>query len=200
MLIVFEGIDGSGKNTQIRKLLSFLRQQGIRFKLHKYPTKNAKEVFAHLEGKKELTVEMLTQIFAEDILCEQDRLRDEMLGGFVVVCDRYLHSTVAYQGVKIGYAKVKRMVAKQGALVPDIVLLLDIEAREGARRKAGHKKPDRFEKDVKFLAAVRRNYLREAKENFLAYRFVVLDGSKKPGDVFSEMLMAVEPLLTKKMR
>jgi len=198
MLIVFEGIDGSGKNTQIAKLLAFFRQNSIRYRLHKYPTKKAKAVFAHLSGRREVRAEKLAEVFAEDIIGEQMRLEGEMRKGFVVVCDRYLHSTLAYQGAKIGYGKVRGMLGQKRALVPDLVLLLDIDAKEGARRKAIHKKPDRFEKDVRLLAKVRANYLKEAKESFLAYRFSVLDGSKNPDETFSDVLMCVEPLITKK--
>ena len=200
MLVVFEGIDGAGKNTQIAKLLRFFRQNKIRCRLHKYPTKKAKRVFAHLSGKKDVRAEELAEAFADDIMKEQSKLKMEMKNGFVVVCDRYLHSTLAYQGAKIGYGKVKGMLGQKRALVPDLVLLLDIDAEEGARRKAGHKKPDRFEKDVKFLGKVRKNYLREAAESFLCYRFALVDAARQSDEVFSEVVMYVEPLLTRKMR
>ena len=200
MLIVFEGFDGSGKDTQIRKLLVFFRQSSIRYKLHKYPTKKAKEVFAHLKGRKEVHAGALAAAFADDIMRQQGMLRRELASGYVVICDRYLHSTLAYQGARIGYAKARALVGKRRALSPDLVLLLDIGAKEGARRKAGHKKPDRFEKDVGYLGAVRKNYLREAKEGFLSYRFVTVDAAKPEDEVFSEVIMNVEPLLTKKMK
>jgi len=64
----------------------------------------------------------------------------------------------------------------------------------------GQKKPDRFEKDVKYLGEVRKNYLREAKENFLAYKFAVIDASVAVDEIFSEVIMHIEPLITKKMR
>ena len=200
MLIVFEGIDGSGKDTQIRKLLAFFRQNKIRYKLHKYPTRKAKAVFEHLEGKEELHAGKLAEAFAEDIMEEQARLKEELSSGVAVICDRYLHSTLAYQGAKIGYGKVRKMLEGRRAMPPDLVLILDIGAQEGARRKAIHKKPDRFEKDVEYLAAVRKNYLREAKEGFLCYRLAVVDAAKPEDEVFSEVIMHIEPLLTKKMR
>lgn len=200
MLIVFEGIDGSGKNTQIGKLLQFFRQNKICCRLHKYPTKKAKAVFAHLKGKKDVRAEKLADVFADDIMMEQAKLKRELSSGFVVICDRYLHSTLAYQGAKIGYGKVRGMLEPKHALSPDLVLLLDIDAEEGAKRKACHKKPDRFEKDVKYLGEVRKNYLREAKESFLCYRFAVVDGSRPSEEVFSEVVMYVEPLLTRKMK
>ncbi len=200
MLIVFEGIDGSGKDTQVKKLLSFLRQNAVGYKLHKYPTKKAKDAFAHLEGKKEVPSLELAGIFADDILAEKGKLERESAGGFAVICDRYLQSTLAYQGANADYGKVKALVESKGALVPDIVFLLDIDAKIGAERKYRQKKPDKFESDVAFLAKVRQNYLKMAREHFLSYKYVLVDASRSPDEIFTEIVTQVEPMLTGKMK
>jgi dTMP kinase len=217
MLIVFEGIDGSGKNTQVKKLLSFLKQNSVKYKLHKYPTKKANDAFAHLEGKKEVPALQLAGIFADDIIAEKAKIESESADGYVVICDRYLQSTLAYQGAiessggstaraqlgqgaKADYAAVKSLIEAKDALVPDIVFLLDIPAAEGAKRKAGQKKPDKFESDVAFLAKVRQNYLLMEKEHFLSYKYVVVDASRSPEEIFTEIVTQIEPLLTGKMK
>jgi dTMP kinase len=200
MLAVFEGIDGSGKNTQIQKLLSFFRQEKIRYRLHKYPTRKAKDVFAHLSGKKSLPPEELAEVFASDILSEQSKIRREIASGFVVICDRYLHSTLAYQGTKARYGKLREALASRGVVVPDIVFILDIEPQAAAERKRAQKNPDLFERNTGFLAEVRRNYLRMAQDNFLSYKYVIVDASMAPDDIFAQIAAQVEPLLTKKMR
>jgi len=199
MLFVFEGIDGSGKNTQIRRLVSFFRQQGTKYRLHKYPTRKAREAFAHLSCKKEVPAGKLAGVFASDILAEQGKIRREIASGFVVICDRYLHSTLAYQGAKMGYGKLKALLLSKGALVPEIVFLLDLDPKAAARRKKAQKKPDRFERDCAFLARVRANYLRMAQENFLAYKFAVISASGEPDGIFTQIITQVEPILTKKM-
>jgi dTMP kinase len=199
MLIVFEGIDGSGKGGQIGSLLAFFRQNGIKHKLHKYPTRRALEVFAHLKGEQDVAPERLADIFAEDIVGERKKIEREIESGFVVVCDRYLHSTLAYQGVEMGFAVLRRKLSGIDALVPDIVILLDVPARISGERKRQQKKPDRFEKDLAFLEKVRGNYLREAKEGFLAYKYAVVDASRAKGEVFSEVVLHVEPLVVKRM-
>ncbi|MCX8194516.1 MAG: dTMP kinase [Candidatus Micrarchaeota archaeon] len=198
MLIVFEGIDGSGKNTQVKKLVSFLRRSKIRHRLYKFPSRKAREVFAHLSGKRTVSDEELARAFAKDILRESRKISKEVEGGLVVICDRYLQSTLAYQGVGLGYLRLKKELEGYGAPVPDVVFILDIDPMLGAKRKSLQKKPDRFESDIGFLKKVRENYLRMARENFLACRYVVLKGEKQPQEIFAEVLLQVEPILTKK--
>ena len=200
MLIVFEGIDGSGKGGQIRRLLAFFSQNKIRYKLHKYPTKKAKEAFAHLKGEKDVAPEKLADVFADDIDAERRRIEREISDGFVVICDRYLHSTLAYQGVSLGFAQLLRRLSGIDALVPDIVILLDVPARLSGERKRQQKTPDRFEKDIAFLEKVRANYLREAREGFLAYKYAVVDASRGKDEVFSDVVLHVEPLVVKRMK
>jgi dTMP kinase len=199
MLIVFEGIDGAGKGAQIRRLLAFFRQNGIRYRLHKYPTRKAKEAFAHLKGKAFVAPSRLADVFAEDIVSERRKIEREIEDGMVVVCDRYLHSTLAYQGVKLGFAPLAKRLAGIGAPCPDIVILMDIAARKSGERKRAQKTPDRFEKDLKFLEQVRKNYLREAREGFFAYKYAVVDASPEKDEVFSQVVLHVEPLVVKRM-
>jgi len=199
MLIVFEGIDGSGKGGQIRRLLAFFRQNGIKHKLHKYPTRKALEAFSHLKGESDVAPGRLADIFADDIAAERRKIEQEIADGFVVVCDRYLHSTLAYQGVELGFAPLQRRLLGIDALVPDIVILLDVPAKLSGERKRLQKIPDRFEKDVAFLEKVRGNYLCEAQEGFLAYKYAVVDASRAKDEVFSDVVLHVEPLVVKRM-
>lgn len=199
MLIVFEGIDGAGKETQIARLLSFLRQHKVKFKLHKYPTSGAREALAHLAGRTTLPPMQLAGVFADDIMEEKGKVEGEISSGFAVICDRYFHSTLAYQGVGAGYGEVKAQLEKCGAIVPDIVVLLDIDATAGVRRKGAQKHPDRHEGDPEFLDKVRENYLRMEKEHFLAYKYALVDAGRPADEVFSEVITQVEPLLTKKI-
>jgi len=198
MLVVFEGIDGSGKGVQVKLLLSYFKQHDIRYKLHKFPTKRAKDALLHLEGKKEIAPLELAGIFADDILAEKEKMRRWLSDGFAVVCDRYLHSTLAYQGAKADYWAVKALVEKKGALTPDVVFLLDIEATRAAERKYAQKKPDKFESDVAYLSKVRKNYIRMEHEHFLAYKYVVVDAERKPDGIFTEIITNVEPMVGKK--
>ncbi len=199
MLIVFEGIDGSGKNTQIKKVLEFLQQHRIKAKLHKYPTKKAKDGFAHLSGKKTVSPLRLANVFAKDIENDSKKICDEIKDGFVVICDRYLHSTLAYQGASAGYSKIKKELAKTKIPVPDLVILLDIDPLASVKRKRKQKKPDRFERNAEFLAKVRENYLRESNESFLSQKYAVIDASRQEAEVFSRVIVQIEPVLIKRL-
>ncbi|MCX8197754.1 MAG: dTMP kinase [Candidatus Micrarchaeota archaeon] len=198
MLIVFEGIDGSGKGIQVGMLSRFFRQSRIGHKVHKYPTRKAKEALQHLYGEKEVPACRLAEIFAQDMLKEQSKIMQEIRQGLVVVCDRYFHSTLAYQGASAGYGKVKKMLLESRAVVPELVLVMDIAAKEGAARKRSQKSPDRHERDVAFLEKVRKNYLRMAREGFLSYKYAVIDASKPKDEVFSHVLAQVEPIVARK--
>lgn len=199
MLIVFEGIDGSGKGAQVKKLIVFLRQHKAGFRLHKYPTKKAEAAHSHLAGKREIGAMELAGIFADDIAAEQGKISGEIAAGLVVICDRYLHSTLAYQGVGAGYGKLKAALMGRQFAVPDLVILLDVDAKGACARKMGQKEPDRHERDVAFLASVRGNYLRMAREGFLSYKYAVVDAARRPDEVFTDVITQVEPLAIKKM-
>jgi dTMP kinase len=159
----------------------------------------AKEAFAHLSGKKDIPAARLASIFARDIMSEQGKLEKEAGSGLVAICDRYLQSTLAYQGAGGGYASLQKKLLSLKAIVPDIVLLLDIDPRLSAARKKRQKLPDRHERSISFLSAVRKNYLRMARQNFLSFKYVVLDASQPKEAVAAQVAAHVEPLLTKKM-
>src|SRR5208283_3972705 len=117
---------------------------------------------------------------------EKRKFGKEIDDGSVVICDRYVHSTLAYQGVGAGFAKIRAMIEKKGPVVPDLVILLDVSSVLSVKRKSAQKKLDRFEKDSPFLAKVRKNYLQMAKKSFCAYKYAVVDASKPADEVFTD--------------
>ncbi|MEM4554334.1 MAG: dTMP kinase [Candidatus Anstonellaceae archaeon] len=197
MLLAFEGIDGSGKGEQIRLLASYLRQKKIRYRIHKYPTKKAKQAFLHLRRKADIPSDQLADIFIHDIMGGQGKIKKELKAGFVVICDRYLHSTLAYQGVGMGYLRLKEKILGLSAQTPDLVFILDIDPAVGRSRKVVQKALDRHENDVKFLSLVRKNYMRMVQDGFLSYCFAVLDASKPKDEVFASVLAHLEPIITR---
>ena len=158
--ITFEGGEGSGKSTQIRRLAERLRETGHSVVLTREPggTELAEQIRAFiLSGAAEpLGPEAETMLFAAARADHVDRLiRPALERGDWVLCDRFIDSTRAYQGsdgVDAGLLDSLEKIAI-GGLRPDLTLVLDLPVEIGleraARRRSGEEgPPDRFEKET----------------------------------------------------
>jgi len=178
MLIVVDGIDGSGKETQIRLLAKFLRSKGKRVAMHKYPTAQARSLHEHLNNQRNVGARALFMLFAADIMVEQEKVEKELRQGKVVLLDRYVTSTLAYQGEKLPLEQGSRIVEVSGFLKPDLIILLDLPPKLSAQRKMRQKKLDRFESNTAFLSRVRGRYLKLMRRKFLTSRWKKIDASR----------------------
>lgn len=172
--ITFEGIDGSGKSTQLRLLATDLRAQQQRYPeiiVTREPggTPLGKRLRSAL-----LDVETIVDPLAELLLYAADRaqhvrtlIRPALDSGRVVLSDRYADATVAYQGAGRGFPRelIERVVAiATEGLRPDLTLLFDISSEEGlarrSRRMRGGAATDRLDAEsTEFHARVRAAYL-----------------------------------------
>lgn len=171
IFITFEGIDGSGKSTQLRLLSSFLRLNGCDLVVTREPggTPLGLRLRAALLDAQE-QVDPLTEllVFAADRAQHVRRmLRPALETGRIVISDRYYDATVAYQGAGRGFAPelIKQIVqlATDG-LKPDLTLLFDLPVSEcimrTGRRSNDRQKADRLDsEDVEFHERVRQAYL-----------------------------------------
>ncbi|HET6862514.1 MAG TPA: dTMP kinase [Pyrinomonadaceae bacterium] len=179
--ITFEGIDGSGKSTQLRLLNNFLRENGSQVVTTREPggtTLGLRLRAALLDATEE--VDPLTEllVFAADRAQHVRRLlRPALAAGSVVISDRYADATVAYQGAGRGFSPelISDIVklATDG-LKPDLTLLFDVSVDESTTRTtrrvsgrggSGKNQRDRLDKEaVDFHARVREAYLAIAKQ------------------------------------
>ena len=179
--ITFEGIDGSGKSTQLRLLNNFLRENGSQVVTTREPggtTLGLRLRAALLDATEE--VDPLTEllVFAADRAQHVRRmLRPALAAGNVVISDRYADATVAYQGAGRGFSPelISDIVklATDG-LKPDLTLLFDVSVDESTTRTtrrvsgrggSGKNQRDRLDKEtVDFHARVREAYLAIAKQ------------------------------------
>jgi dTMP kinase len=174
--ITFEGIDGSGKSTQLRLLANFLSTNGVDVLLTREPggTTLGRRLRAALLDAQE-TVDPLTEllVFAADRAQHVRRLlRPALAEGQVVISDRYADATVAYQGAGRGFEPelISEIVqlATEG-LVPDLTLLFDVPVDESmnrtTRRASGNSSTGKNVRDrldieaADFHERVRRAYL-----------------------------------------
>jgi dTMP kinase len=196
VFVVLEGGDGSGKSTQARLLVSRLRDLGREVVATREPgaTEAGAAIRSLVLGGGDLDPR------AEALLIAADRaehvagvIRPALERGAVVVSDRYIPSSLAYQGVArgLGVDEIARLSEwATGALVPDVVIVLDVPASEAADRRAGPQ--DRMEREPdSFRVAVNQAY------RDLAARFgwILADGTSPADRVAEEVWEAVRPLV-----
>jgi dTMP kinase len=174
MLVVFEGIDGCGKETQI-KLLREKRPDAVVFK---YPTRNYQMLNDYLEKKVSIDPKSLFLLFLADIAEEQQKVKKALSENKLVVLDRYVFSTLAYEVNGISYEHGKKIVESVGFLKPDNVMLLDITPEISQERKRKQKELDRYEENLSYLGSVRSNFLKLHEERFLTPNWHKIDAGK----------------------
>jgi dTMP kinase len=186
MFITFEGVDGSGKTTQARLLAETLRAEGRDVVDTREPggTPLGERVRELLLASEHIAPWAETALFAAARAQLVDQvIRPALARGADVVCDRYLDSSLAYQGLArgLGVERVLELnLLATGGLLPDRTFLLVLPLDEAADRQDAE--PDRIEREgAEFAANVDRAY-RELAEIF-AQRIVALDGTKEPEDL-----------------
>jgi dTMP kinase len=201
--IAFEGVEGSGKGTQIGMTEEFLRNEGLDVMVTREPggTEVGERVRDLLldpsTGKLDARSEALL-FAASRAQTVHSVIRPALADGKIVICDRYVDSSLAYQGWGRGLGEQDILTlnvwATQG-LFPDLVILLHIEPEHGLLRST--EAPDRMELEGQdFHAKVADAYLKIAEEH--PERFVVVDADKPPTEVFDEVRAAVEKALAER--
>jgi len=182
LFVVFEGIEGSGKSTQSRALTRRLTGAGCQVKLIHEPggTPTGERVRRWVKRGDDIT--HLAELFlfsAARASLVESVIRPALKRGQLVVCDRYIYSTVAYQGY--GRGLEKRTILQQnevatGGLLPELVVLLDLPADLVSVRKAGSRL-DRFEREGDdFHQRVREGFLDLARQD--PSRWLVMDSRR----------------------
>ena len=164
LLVAFEGLDQSGKQTQAELLRERLMSQGRGVQLLSFPdyqTVIGTELGRALRGEREYTADVMQLLYvANRYEFKGDMLRAKE-SGTIVVCDRYLASSIAYgeaQGLDATWLTDIQKYLPQ----PDVTVLLDIAPEVSARRKTADR--DKYERDLSLLSRVRESYLRQAAQ------------------------------------
>jgi dTMP kinase len=188
--ITFEGIDGAGKSTLAHQLANWLEATGTATVLTREPGGT------ELGGKiRNLVLTTSFSAQAEFLLYAADRVEHaqvligpELAANKFVICDRYLDSSLAYQGYGRGLEIVWLRLVSQGLPVPQLTFLLDLPARTGLERQKRHQKFEAL--GVEFLERVRQGYLKIAREE--PERFVVLDALATPPELSQQIQQEVK--------
>ncbi|HSE30826.1 MAG TPA: dTMP kinase [Pyrinomonadaceae bacterium] len=172
--ITFEGIDGSGKSTQLRLLAQYLRAQGCELLLTREPGGTPvglrlREALLDVQGEVDPLTELL--VFAADRAQHVRKvIRPALAKGAVLISDRYADATRAYQGAGRGFSPelISEIIelATEG-LVPDLTVLFDVAVEESiarTTRRSIKNKRDRLDTEkADFHTRVREEYLRIAR-------------------------------------
>ncbi len=192
VFITFEGSEGSGKSTQIAFAEQYLKQQGQDVLVIREPggvqiSEKIRDVLLDVRNT-EMTkeCEVLLYMAARAQLVEET-LRSALTDGRVVLCDRFLDSTMVYQGYGHGMdlAKIRDIgVFATRGLTPDLTLLFDIDTEEGLRR-AGNQKDRIEQRSLTYHRRVRQGYLELAKQEPQRIKVITVDRNKE--QIFGEV-------------
>ncbi len=201
-LITIEGLDGAGKSTLAQGLVPALRQRGHAVELLREPggvalSERIRELVQDPSSRVDARTEALLYAAARSQLVHE-RVRPALERGVLVLLDRFVDSSLAYQGAgrELGVEQVRAInLFATGGLVPDRTLLLRVSAEQGrARLDTRAHAPDRLEREgAGFFAAVARAYEQLAEAEPARYR--VLDASEPRERVLADALGAIEDLL-----
>jgi dTMP kinase len=182
-LIVFEGIDRSGKTTQVKKLYDHFTALKLGFYITREPC-NRNVRFELKNGN--LSPKQQLELILKD-RCEHCHLTKHLLeSADLVLCDRFTGSTFAYQGYGYGLdLDVLRELNEvaTGGIKPDMTILFDCPVDVAIKRNFG-KPLDKVEQDLHFLDRVRFGYLELAREN----NWIVVDATRSECQIFAELL------------
>jgi dTMP kinase len=162
-LIAFEGLDQSGKQTQAERLLAAFRSAGRSAEFLTFPeytTAIGVEIGRALQGERDYQPDTLQLLYVANRFEFRSRITSWLESGTMVICDRYLASSIAYgeaQGVDAAWlAEIQRFLPPAS-----LTIFLDMPPEVSLARKKADR--DKFERDMPLLGRVRESYQRQAK-------------------------------------
>ena len=203
LFITFEGIEGSGKSTQLKRLGTWLESQGRKVVSVREPGgtligNRIRGLLLDPEAADMCDETEMLLFAASRAQLVREVIHPALGRGAIVLCDRYLHSSIAYQGWarELGREKVLRINREAtDGLLPDQVVLIDISvdvAMERARKRAGL---DRIEREAdSFHRAVRRGYL--AERAWDPARIVLIDGDQEEETILLQIIEHLDASLS----
>lgn len=184
-LICIEGLDASGKETQSKLLVKCLKKKGLKAIRFEEPSELpvGRLIKDALHGKIKLNNETMALLFAADRAEDTKKnIIPHLKKGFVVICDRYVLSSLAYQSA-MGLEPEWIKTINREALTPDLIIFMDLKPEQSLKRL---KNKELFDK-LAFQKKVRGKYLKLIRE----YRHVIIDAGKTIGEIHGEIVDAV---------
>ena len=186
-LIAFEGLDQSGKQTQAERLAAALTERGTHVELLSFPdysTAIGAEIGRALHGERDYAPDVMQLLYIANRYEHRPHISSTIDRGGIIVCDRYLASSIAYgeaQGLDPEWLTSLQKYLPQ----PSLTVLLDIPPDASLKRKETAR--DRYERDLQLLDRVRASYMRQASQA----SWQLVDGARDKDEVTSAVVSAV---------
>lgn len=198
--ITFEGAEGSGKSTQAKKVLDYLRKKNLDVMLLREPggvaiSESIRKILLDVKNSA-MTNECETLLYmAARAQIVEEVIIPEIKKGTIILCDRFLDSTLVYQGygngVELNFIRHVGSVVTQD-VVPHLTFLFDLPAEKGLSRTGVHK--DRIElRSLAYHKRVRQGYLTLAKEE--PNRIRVIDANRSKSEINEDVRKYINELL-----
>jgi adenylate kinase len=189
-LIILEGCDGFGGETQI-KLLKEKFPNALFLGYPDYNNKIGLLIHDFLHNKIDLNKDVQFLLFATDMIKDSEKIRNALEKGRYVFVDRYIISTIVYQGVQ-GFDEKKALefIKLFDMPEPDIVFLLSISPETSLKRKMKEKgsNVDKWESDLEFQRKVAKKYEEVYKSKIFGKKWILIDGEKSINEVHENIL------------
>lgn len=213
MFFTFEGIEGSGKSTVHKRIATHLTQKGLDVLVTREPGgstlgRNLRSVLLDTRTEGLNPRAELYLFLADRAQHVSEVIKPALDAGQIVLCDRYIDSTLAYQGFGRGMDVDHLVILNDIAtstLKPDLTILLDLPVKIGLERAGARNRNEgtvisegRFESEsINFHERIRNGYLTLAKEN--PERFAIIDSTQSQEDVFIQCIATIEKYIEKNL-
>jgi len=197
MFISFEGIEGSGKSTLLRNLQKYYLKKDLEILFTKEPGgtdlgKDIRDILLNPSSLISSEAELLL-LMADRIEHVKTKINPNLKKNKIIFCDRYIDSTIAYQGKgrNLSEDKIKELINILNLPIPDLTILLDLPVEVGLIRANKRNELDRFEKeDINFHKSIRKSYLDMQKKE--PKRIFLFDSSISENKLFENVLNLIE--------
>lgn len=202
LFITFEGLEGSGKSVQVGLLAAKLREEGHDIVVTREPggTRVGEQIRTITHNPQNVDLIATTEAYLMAAARAQHvrvRIRPALEAGKIVICDRFIDSSIAYQGYgrEMGRETIESLNALAvDSVHPNLTILLDISVEVGSNRRLRTDKMDRLDlQSNDFYERVRKGYAEIAKRS--PERVKVIDASKSPDEVQSQIWTIISPHL-----
>ncbi len=200
--ITIEGTDGSGKSTQIELLMDYLRKKGADVIFTREPggtqiSEKIREIILDVNNSEMTGITEALLYAAARSQHVEEKIIPALEAGKIIICDRFVDSSIAYQGAARGLGAEKIMGINEAALhgiIPDMTLFFDLSPEKGILRKKNERALDRLEKEkMDFHEKVYEGYKNLCKK--YPERIKPIDADRSIDEVHSEVIEVIDGLL-----